>query len=70
VTPLSILVIYVLSSGPMLGLAFRLREATGRDEFYAVLFVYYPLFALGRDNPIDSYVEWWVVDVFQTVGPG
>jgi hypothetical protein len=62
--------LYVLSSGPMLGLAFRLREATGWDGFYLVMWLYYPLIAFGHGNPIDSYIEWWVVDVFRTVGPG
>jgi hypothetical protein len=63
-------VLYVLSSGPALGLAFWLREATGWDGFYAVMFVYYPLLIMGHGNPIDSYIEWWVVQVFHTVGPG
>jgi hypothetical protein len=62
--------LYVLSSGPVPGLAFRLREATGNDAFYLVMWVYYPLIAAGHGNPIDSYIEWWVVDVFHTVGPG
>lgn len=63
-------VVYVLSSGPVLGLAFWLREATGWDGFYAVLWLYYPLLALGHGSPLMKYVEWWVVDVFHTVGPG
>jgi hypothetical protein len=64
------LVIYVLSSGPVLGIAFYLREATNRDGFYAVMWLYYPLLMLEHGNPIDSYIEWWVVSVFHTVGPG
>jgi hypothetical protein len=66
----AVLCLYVLSSGPVLGLAFRLREATGYDAFYRVMWVYYPLIAAGHGNPLDSYIEWWVVDVFRTVGPG
>lgn len=61
---------YVLSSGPVLAIGFRLREATGWDGFYVVMLLYYPLLAFGRDNPISTYIEWWVVDVFDTVGPG
>jgi hypothetical protein len=60
--------LYYLSSGPILATAFLLRELTGRDEFYAVLWVYYPLLILPR--PIwDPYIEWWV-ELFGTVGPG
>lgn len=62
--------LYVLSSGPVLALGFWLREKTGVDAFYVVLWLYYPLFAWGRDTPIFRYIEWWVVDVFHTVGPG
>lgn len=62
--------LYVLSCGPVLGLAFRLREATGNDAFYLALWFYYPLLAGGHNHPIKSYIEWWVVDVFHTVGPG
>lgn len=61
---------YVLSSGPILGLAFWLRESTGWDGFYLVMWLYYPILILGRENPLDYYIEWWVVDVFHTVGPG
>ena len=60
---------YVLSSGPVLATAFWLREATGWDGFYGVMWVYYPLIVLGHDNPIDDYIEWWV-KWFGTVGPG
>lgn len=60
---------YVLSSGPILAAAFWLREATGWDGFYAVMWVYFPLVVLGHNNPIDVYIEWWV-EFFGTVGPG
>ncbi|MFO1094034.1 MAG: hypothetical protein U0992_12090 [Planctomycetaceae bacterium] len=63
-------VLYVASSGPMLGAAFRLREITHRDEFYSVMWLYYPLLMGGHNGPIDAYIEWWVVSVFRTVGPG
>ena len=61
---------YVLSSGPVVGLAFWLRETTGYDEFYVVVWLYYPLFAIRRFVPFMWYIEWWVVEVFHTVGPG
>lgn len=64
------LVLYVLSSGPVLGAAFWLRETTHIDAFYAVIWLYYPLLFLGRFEPLMHYIEWWVVDVFHTVGPG
>jgi hypothetical protein len=64
--------LYVLSSGPVLATAFWLRETTGRDAFYNVMWLYYPLIAF-RDNwageLIDRYVTWWV-NLFGTVGPG
>ncbi len=62
-------ILYVLSSGPVLALGFWLREATGRDGFYSVMFLYYPIIVLGHGNPIDSYIDWWVA-AFDTVGPG
>ncbi len=70
---LGFLVLYVLSSGPVLGMAFWLREATGIDQFYAVFWLYYPLFIIAGSAPDGlwgNYIEWWVVDVFHTVGPG
>jgi len=60
---------YVLSSGPVLAIAFWLREATGWDGFYLVMFVYYPLFMMGHANPVGAYIEWWV-ELLGTVGPG
>jgi len=67
---LAIPLLYVLSSGPVIGLAFWLRESTGWDGFYQVMWLYYPILILGHDHPLVYYVEWWVVDVFHTVGPG
>lgn len=60
---------YVPSSGPVLATAFWLREATGWDGFYAVIWFYFPLFVFGRWEPLDAYIEWWV-ELFGTVGPG
>jgi hypothetical protein len=65
------LVLYVLSSGPMLGMAFWLRERTGLDQFYAVMWLYFPLLKFQPvRGVVGQYIEWWVVDVFRTVGPG
>lgn len=61
-------VMYVLSSGPVLATAFWLREATRCDAFYAVMWVYYPIFLLPR-SLWGSYLGWWV-KLFGTVGPG
>ncbi len=67
---LSAVLLYLLSSGPVIATACWLREWTRNDAFYQVFWLYYPLFILGPDNPIAWYIEWWVVDVFDTVGPG
>lgn len=68
VSLVAILLIYALSSGPMLATAFWLREATGVDAFYHVMWLYVPVLMLPR--PIwDGYISWWV-DLFGTVGPG
>lgn len=63
-------VLYVLSSGPVLGLAFWLRESTGWDGWYTALFLYWPVLGPAPDSLLGRYIEWWVVEVFHTVGPG
>jgi hypothetical protein len=63
------LLIYVLSSGPMLACAFWLRERTGRDEFYFVMWLYLPLLILDPADMFRAYIEWWV-KLLGTVGPG
>jgi|GEM_PF-5292345 hypothetical protein len=63
------LIAYVPSSGPVLATTFWLRESTGWDGFYSVMFLYYPLLVWGHNTPIDAYIEWWV-ELFGTVGPG
>ena len=65
-----IAIVYIASSGPMIGLGFWLRESTGVDAFYAVMALYYPILAMGHESPFVAYVEWWVIEVFHTVGPG
>ena len=60
--------LYFLSSGPVLATAFWLREATGIETFYNVMWLYAPVLMLPR--PIwDGYISWWV-RLFGTVGPG
>ncbi len=54
------------SSGWFSGSAKRLAW----DPLYGVLVVYYPLLIFGQDSFTTAYIEWWVVDVFHTVGPG
>lgn len=66
---LTVLVLYVLSSGPVIATCFWLRESTGRDEFYLALYLYYPLAVFGHRSPTMVYIEWWV-KFFGTVGPG
>ncbi len=65
---LSLPIVYALSSGPVLATAFWLREVTGINAFYGVLWLYMPLFMLPRAW-WDPYVSWWVW-LFGTVGPG
>lgn len=63
-------ILYLLSSGPVIGLAFWLRNATGWDGFYYIVLLYYPLIRLDHLNVISQYIQWWIEDVFRTVGPG
>ncbi len=62
-------VVYLLSSGPALAVAFKLAEWTGRDEFYYAMWVYLPLLMIGHDTPFDAYISWWC-KLFNAVGPG
>jgi hypothetical protein len=61
--------LYILSSGPVLALAFWLREATGWDGFYQVMWVYYPILRPPPFSWAVAYVEWWT-NLLGTVGPG
>ena len=65
---------YLLSTGPVLGLAFWSREHFHDDRFYTVLYLYWPRSVFRRGSLIGDalawYVSWWVSDVFHTVGPG
>lgn len=65
------LAIYLLSSGPVIALGCWLRETTRWDGWYGVFYLYYPVFyCFGRESIFFYYVEFWVVNVFHTVGPG
>ncbi len=61
--------LYVLSSGPVLAIAFWLREATNQDEFYLAMWLYFPLLWFGHGNWIDAYISWWVW-LIGAPGPG
>jgi hypothetical protein len=60
---------YLLSSGPVLALAFKLREWTGRDEFYLAIGIYLPLIVGGQRTVFGVYIEWWC-RLLSAVGPG
>jgi hypothetical protein len=65
---LVVLLVYALSSGPVLAGACWLREHLHRDEFYLAFWLYAPLLFV-RFRPIDAYITWWFW-LFGTVGPG
>jgi hypothetical protein len=46
---------YVLSSGPVLAAAFWLRDRTGWDGFYAVMWLYFPLLVAGHNTPVEAW---------------
>jgi len=62
-------VLYVLSSGPVLTSAFRLREVTHSDLWYMALWIYVPMFWALPRSVWDPYLTWWC-HVTGTVGPG
>jgi hypothetical protein len=62
--------VYALSSGPVLAIAFWLRQATRWEGFYAVMWLYYPLLCFGGPYSVFwRYIGWWC-ELFHTVGPG
>jgi hypothetical protein len=66
----TLLVGYVLSSGPVLAGGCWLRERTHWDGWYGVFWLYYPLLDLIHNNQLFSqYAVWWF-ELFGTVGPG
>ena len=54
------LIAYVPSSGPVLAIAFWLRDQTGWDGFYAVMWLYYPVLVFVHGTPLEAYLLWWV----------
>lgn len=67
-TILIIAAIYILSSGPVIALGCRLRDATGWNSCYGVIYLYFPL-AYWRNNLFEAYLGWWMW-LFGTIGPG
>ena len=70
ITAFSSALFYVLSSGPILATAFRLRESTHWDGLYSVMALYYPLLIKHPLTcPFCVYIEWWCW-LLGAVGPG
>ena len=66
---LTVLAGYVLSSGPVLAVGFWLRDKTGWEGFYAVVWLYYPLLILAHNTPAEAYFLWWT-ELLGTSFPG
>jgi len=72
----AVLVVYVLSSGPVMAICFWLREKTHWDGFYSIAFgLYLPLWWPARKwqttlgDALKAYIVWWA-GLLGTVGPG
>jgi hypothetical protein len=64
------LVMYLLSSGPVMAIAFWLRDRTDWDGFYSITWIYYPLLVgFPLAYPFQLYLEWWC-RLFGTMPPG
>jgi hypothetical protein len=61
-----LMVAYILSAGPMLALGCRLRDMTKWDGFYAVYYLYLPLYPLADMKWCEAYVMWWM-ELFDAV---
>jgi hypothetical protein len=67
---LTVLVVYVLSCGPVMALGCWLQDVTDWDGFYAVFFLYMPiLYPLGDVDVVEAYIMWWM-KLFGTMPPG
>jgi hypothetical protein len=67
---LILLVLYILSAGPVLALGCWLRDTTDWDGFYAVFWLYLPILYAGWDNDLlEAYLMWWM-NLFGTMPPG
>ena len=64
-----LLAIYSLSSGPVVAIGFWLRDMTGWDGFYAVMWLYYPLLMAAHGTPAEAWFLWWV-ELLGTSFPG
>ena len=69
VVALVVLASYLVSSGPVLAIAFWLRDRTGWDGFYAVMWLYMPLLLAAHGTPAEAWFGWWV-DMLGTSFPG
>jgi hypothetical protein len=64
-----LLVVYILSAGPILALGCRLHDATDWHGFYFVFFLYLPLYPLADIDLCEAYLTWWM-QLFGTMPPG
>lgn len=64
-----LIVVYILSAGPVLAAGCWLRDATGWEGFYAVFFLYLPLYPLADVDFFEAYLMWWM-KLFDTMPPG
>ena len=65
-----LLVLYVLSAGPVIALGCWLRDTTHWEAFYIVFYLYYPVLFTGWDNDLfEAYLMWWM-HLFGTTPPG
>jgi hypothetical protein len=62
-------IVYVLSSGPVLAIAFWLRHVTRWDGFDAAMLLYYPLIQLGPHSLFENYIWWWC-NLLDAMPPG
>jgi hypothetical protein len=60
---------YGLSSGPVLAAAFWLRDRTGWDRFYGVMWLYAPLRIAAHGTPAEAWFLFWT-DMLGTGFPG
>jgi hypothetical protein len=64
-----LIVLYILSAGPVLALGCWLRDATGWHGFDFVFFLYLPLYPLADIDLCEAYLMWWM-RLLGTMPPG
>ena len=64
-----LIVLYILSAGPILAAGCWLRDATGWEGCYAVFLLYLPLYPLADVDLCEAYVMWWM-KLLGTMPPG